>query len=175
MKKVITILILSLTVSAQLWANNIAVFNIQDVVDSIDEGKKAKSAMETSMSDAQKKQKEFTELQTKFGKLQEEFGKMRLAWDKKVLEQKQNALIAMQKDLQSKAVELQKLDNELRKKELQYQAVIGKKIQEVIKKIASTGSYDLILEKLESGVHFSKPKMDITDLVIKEYNKVHKK
>ncbi len=177
MKKVnqfLSVLVLTLCVSSTAWAK-IAVYSAQKVVDTIEEGKKARAKMETAMNELSGLEKNLKDLESDMIAKQEEFGKMRLAWDKKVLEQKQNAIINAQKNMQGEFTEYQKKRAQVEKQELEFRADIGKKIQEVIKKIATTGSYDLILEELEGGVHYVKPSMNITDLVIKEYNKVHKK
>lgn len=177
MKKVnqiLSVLIVSVCISSVAWAK-IAVYSAQKVVDTIEEGKKARAKMETVMTELSSLEKNLKNMENDMIAKQEEFGKMRLAWDKKVLEQKQNAIINSQKNMQTKFAEYQKKRAQVENQELEFRAEIGKKIQEVIKKIATTGSYELILEELEGGVHYVKPSMNITDLVIKEYNKVHKK
>ncbi|HLG21105.1 MAG TPA: OmpH family outer membrane protein [Bdellovibrionota bacterium] len=147
----------------------VGVVNIQDVLDAVEEGKKAKAKMEGEIA---KKKKDLDDRQAEYKKLDEGLEKQKLLLSPSALSEKQ-------KELEAKKMEIQKLymssQTEMQKLEGQLMADILKKIRSVVAKIAQQNSYDLVVEKSEGGLLYYKDGYDITKLVVDEYNKAYKK
>ena len=147
----------------------VGVVNVQEVLDTIDEGKKAKSKMEAEIG---KKKKDLEDRQAEYKRLDESLEKQKLLLSPSVLSEKQ-------KELELKKGEIQKLylasQADMQKLEGQLMADILKKIRSVVSKIAQQSSYDLVVEKSESGLLYYKDGFEITKLVVEEYNKAYKK
>ena len=122
--------------------------------------------------------------------------KLKSLFDKKQkeLDKRQNELLELKKQLenppammtdakkkamvgeyQKGLLELQNafLENqqELAKREAEYMKPILKDLEAVLAKIAETGNYDLIINRSQYGVLFTKPAHDITDTVLKALDK----
>jgi outer membrane protein len=168
MKKYISIfaLFITATVSAAHADTKIAVFDAQQVLDSIDEGKKAVSALEKEALDRKK------DIETK-GK---EIEKMHSDLESQKLVLSKEAYDKKDKEFQAKAIEFQKLQydaqKDMQKRELSMTGEIFKKINTVIQKLGKDGNYDFILEKNQGAVTYFKSG-DITPQVITEYNKAY--
>ena len=150
-------------------AMKVGVFDIQTVVDAIDDGKKARSDIEKAVS---KKRNTLKKRETEFKKLQGDLEKQRLVLSAKALEQKKAELDAKKMQLQKAAMDAQM---EMQKLELELRGKITKKIQAVAEKIGRQGKYTLILEKQEAGIIFLNNTIDVTSKIIAEYNKAYKK
>lgn len=144
----------------------IGVFDAQEVLDSIDEGKKAVSALEKEAMDRKKT------IETK-GKALE---KAKTDLDAQKLVLSKDAFEKKQQDLNNQYIEFQKLQYEaqkdMQKRELTMTGEIFKKINTVIQKLGKDGSYDFILEKNQGAVTYFKSG-DLTQQVITEYNKTY--
>lgn len=167
MKKIfVFLMIATFAFSAYAADTKIAVFDAQEVLDSIDEGKKAVSSLEKEALDRKK------QIETK-GK---ELEKMNADLEAQKLVLSKDAFEKKQKDFQAKAIEFQKLQYEaqkdMQKREMSMTGEIFKKINAVIQKLGKDGNYDFILEKNQGAVTYFKSG-DITAQVIAEYNKTY--
>lgn len=147
----------------------VGVVDIQEVVDSIDDGKKAKAEFEKVLLDRKK------DLETKekdFKKQAEGLEKQKLvlsapAFEEKRrdLEEKRNALLQEQMNAQM----------DMQKKELDLKGKLFSKVRAVVEKVGKDGQYTLVLEKAEGGVFYFASPLDLTKKVIEEYNKAYLK
>lgn len=147
----------------------IAVFDIQDVVDAIEDGKKAKAEMEQAVSI---KRNAIDAKSKVFNKLKTEFETQRLTLTGKTLESKSMELATRQAELEKMSMEAQM---EMQKLELDLRGKITKKIKAVVEKIGREGKYTMIMEKQEGGIAFVENTLDVTQKVISEYNVAYKK
>jgi len=147
----------------------VGVVNVQEILDSVEEGKKARAQMEGEIL---KKKKDLEDRQKEYKKLDDAYEKQKLVLAPQALGEKQ-------KELETKKAELQKLylasQGDIQKLELQLSGDIIKRIRSVIAKIGQEGGYDLVLEKNEGGLFYYKDTYDITKKVIEEYNRSYKK
>lgn len=78
-------------------------------------------------------------------------------------------------ELQQEMAELQQLyvemQRDLAQKEGEATQKIFKKMEGILRAIATEKGYDLILEKSESSVLYAKDSMDLTNELIKRYDK----
>jgi len=146
----------------------LAVVNVQEVLDTIEEGKKAKGQMEKAVTD---RKKELESRQKDFQKLQDDFDKQKLVLSPSALSEKQRDLENKRNDLQKFYITAQQ---DMQQKEMELTGGILKKIRAVVSKIGQEGGYTFIWEKAEGGVIYYKDAFDITKQVIDQYNKVYK-
>ncbi len=166
MKILLTIVSLVLMTSVA-FANEfkIAVVDLQKALQTVDAGKKAKANLE----------KEFNE-------------------KKKVLETEENAIKKMTEDFKKQSLVLSedakaKKQNEIQERVMKYRELFGKsqmeiqgrereltdpiiqKLKGVVEEMGNKKGYTMIVEKNENAILFSSAKEDLTEEVIKEFNK----
>ena len=119
----------------------------------------------------EKKQKQLDKLQTELKQRKEDFDK-RKAMMKADIRRKE------EEELQRRLIELQqtyaKLQQELIEREGTLTQDIFKKTRKIIQRIGDRDQYTMILDS-GSGVLYSKAHMDLTDIVVKEYNTLYAK
>ena len=167
--KLIKSLILALPlmgfVSSSFGETKIGFIDMQKAIQETKAGKAAKTKLEGEFNKKKAElQKKEAELKEKF----EDFDKKALALSNEVKAKKQQELqIEMQKHQQLVA----KSQMDIQKKERDLTKPIIEKMQKIIAEIAKKEGYTAILEKSEQLVLFAQPNIDLTDRVIKEYNK----
>ncbi len=149
--------------------NRYAIVNVQEVLETVDEGKKAKAQLEKAMLD---RKKELDDKQKEYKKMEENFDKQKLILSPSALADKQKEMDNKKSDLQKYFMSAQQ---DMQKKEMELTGDILKKIRAVVVKIGADAKYDLIWEKNEGGVIYNKDTLDITAKVIDQYNKAYKK
>ncbi len=142
--------------------------DLQKAIQETSTGKKAKKELEKELTT---KREELAKKEANVKKMQEDF------------EKKKNILTEEVK--QAKAAELQQEVMKFRdlfgqsqlnmqKKEQELTRPILEKLQDIIEKIAKEGGYTMILEKSEQSVLWAKKEIDLTDEVVKQYEKTVK-
>ncbi len=166
MKKWSVFMLVAMFVTFARAEVKIGVFDAQQVLDSIEDGKKAVSSLEKEATERKK------QIETK-GKALE---KAKADLDAQKLVLSKDAFEKKQQDLNNQYIEFQKLQydaqKDMQKRELTMTGEIFKKINAVIQKMGKDGSYDFILEKNQGAVTYFKSG-DLTQQVIAEYNKVY--
>lgn len=166
-------LLITMTLSAIPTAKaadmKLGLVNVQEVLDTIDEGRRAKNRLEKAVMD---RKKSLEAQQKEFMRLEESYEKQKLVLAPAALEQKRKQLEMKKGDLQRSLVTAQ---SDMQKKELELTGELLQKIRTVVEKIGRKGGYTLILEKNEGGVVYNKDGYEVTKQVIQEYNKVYKK
>ena len=165
-------LIILITICFQnfAWANfKAAYIDMQTAIQSTSSGKKAKKSLEKEFN----KKKE--QLKKKEGALKKEadaFEKKRMVLSEKMRAETQASIqkkmIEFQQELQTSQMNIQKKERELT-------TPILEKIQKIIKKIAEKKDYSMVFEKNSQAVMWAKANLDITQEVIKEFEKDKKK
>lgn len=134
----------------------------------VEDGKTAKAKLKT----------EFDQKQQKLDKMQTDLKAKKDEFDKRAAMMKPDAKQAKQEELQREYMEVQKvymqLQQELVESEGQITQDIGHKLRGIIEKIGDRDGYQAILN-LGEGVLYSKRHQDMTDDVIREYNKQYGK
>jgi outer membrane protein len=147
----------------------VGIVNVQDVLDTVEEGKKAKSLLEKAVAD---RKKSLDDQQKDYKRLEDAYEKQKLVLSPSALEEKRKELETKRGDLQRALMTAQ---SDMQKKEMELTGDILKKIRQVVEKIGRDGSYALILEKNEGGVIYNKDGFDVTKQVVDEFNKSFKK
>ena len=143
----------------------IGLIDLQRCLKESREGRKAFTVLKKKKDNLQKqldgREKEILELQQALEKQ-----KMMLSMDakedkKKTIDRKTRELKYLLKDLNEEMVRAQEKEKKR----------IFKKLEKVIKQIGSEGNYTLLLEKRAGGVLYFSESIDITDEIIKAYDK----
>ncbi|HAG90393.1 MAG TPA: hypothetical protein DCL41_00890 [Bdellovibrionales bacterium] len=139
-----------------------------DMQKAIQETKAGKAAKKQLEAEFNKKKAELQKKEADLKKKFEDFEKKAMALSNEVKAKKQQELqIEMQKHQQHVA----KSQMEIQKKERDLTKPIIDKMQKIISDLAKKEGYTAILEKSEQLVLFAQPSIDLTDKVVKEYNK----
>lgn len=143
----------------------IAIVDLQKALQSVDEGKKAKSQLEKEFND---KKKQLQAEEESIKKMTEEFKKQSLVLSDDAKGRKQNEIqerLMKYRELFGKS----QFDIQNRERSLT-EPIIGK-LRSIVEELGKNQGYTLILEKNENGVLFSKQQDDLTEEVIKSFNK----
>jgi len=179
MKKLVIVLGLSLGVSlgvstsssVALAADDIKIgtVDMQQALQTVDEGKRAKSQLEKE-SNAKKKELQTEEASIK--KMNEELKKQSLVMSDEA-RSKKNA------ELQERIMKFQEMtmrsQTEIQQKEQELTQPIIVKLRTIISDVAKKKGYVVVLEKNENTVLFSLEKDDLTGEVVGQFNKAQGK
>lgn len=168
MKKLVCILALALSFSA-IAEVKIGVINIQKVITSIGEGK---SVMKTLEKSFKSKQKEIKAEEDAIKKMQQDYQKQSSLLSDKAKANKENEIRQRIAKLQQKTMEYQK---NIQQQEQQLKKPILEKLKPVIDDVSKSKDLAMTFEVSSSPVVYAQTQIDITDEVIKAYDKKHKK
>ncbi len=166
MKRFLFVLVLLFFFTGTAFSLNVSVVDVQKALNECEAGKSAKQILEKTM---QVKKEIIERKKAELEKLRKELSK------KDLKESERSKKEAM---YETKVKELQnfigKAQEEVSAKTSEYQNNILKGLIDTIKKIAEQKKIDLVIEA-HSGIIYFKPTMDLTDEVVKKYNKATQK
>jgi outer membrane protein len=139
--------------------------DLQRALSQVEDGKAAKKRLK---KDFEAKQKKLTEKQNQVKELKQSLEAGAAMMTDQAKRQKAIQLQREMAELQQLYLEMQR---DLAKKEGQATQKIFKKMEKILTQIAKEKGYDLILEKTESSVLYAEDSMDLTDELIKRYDK----
>lgn len=145
-------------------AAKVGFINVQKIVSESKIGKNAKLNVDKLREEKQKDVKKSLE---DINKLKEEIEKKQSKWSAAERQKKADELQQKIKDHKRLVADV---NEEIKKKDRDLVALILKKADEVVKKVAKKGKYTLII-KDPNAVGYLDPGVDITDNVVKELNK----
>lgn len=139
--------------------------DMQKAIQATSTGKTAKAQLE---KDFNKRKKELESMQKDLEQMSKDLEKKAAVLSEDVRSEKQA-------ELQKEMLKYQKAMNqsqlEIQKKERDLTLPILKKLQQVIQEIANEKGYSMVLEKSEQSVLWAKKEIDLTDEVVKKYEK----
>ena len=163
------VLMLAFTFSVVAFAGvKVGVVNIQKVLESVKAGKAGAASLKKSFESKQKKLQSHKEEIEKF---QKSVQKQSSLLSKKALVKRENELRAKIQAFQQKTAQYQK---EIQKQEQNLKSPLIKKLTPIIQSVSKEQGVDLTFERRASAVVFAKKEIDITDAVIKAFDKKHK-
>jgi outer membrane protein len=143
----------------------IAYVDMQKAIQETSTGKKAKKEIE----------KEFNAKKSELQKKEADLKKMDEDLRKKAAALSDEAKSKKMQELQTEAMKFQREVSEsqmgFQKKERDLTQPILEKLQAALEKIAKDGGYTMVLEKSEQSVLWAKKDLDLTDALVKEYEK----
>lgn len=153
--------LLAMTTAASAADLKVGVIDVEYVIQKSKAGQGAKAKLKKLFD---KKQKELDEKQKDLLEIKQQLeNPSAMMTDKKkkeLLNTYQKGLLELQNSFLENQQELQKKEAELMKPILQ-------KLEKVLTKMAEDESYDLIMNRSQNGVLFTKPAHDITEKVLK--------
>ncbi len=142
----------------------IATVNFQQALNEVEQGKKAKAAL----------QAEFDAKQKKLAMQQDELKKMQDEVQKQGSVLSQDALAQKQKDFQAKLMDMQKnmasYRDDLVQKEGKMTAEILQNMKTLVSEVAQKEGYTLVVESSQDAILYAKTKDDLTQKMIGMYN-----
>lgn len=174
MKKIVSAfvilgLVLGFTVSESKAAEQkIAIVTLQEALNNVNQGKSAKEKLQ---KDFKKKQAEIEKEKQDLQKQAESLQKQGSVLSADARQQKAQELQKQFMELQNKAANYER---ELKMAEAESANQIIEKLGEIVEEIAKKEGYTLVIENSQRTVLFSSTATDITEEVIKVYNKKNK-
>lgn len=142
-----------------------AYIDMQKAIQATNEGKRAKGTLETEFN---KRKKDLEKKESDLKKMSEDL-------NKKAGVMSDEARNKRQQELQEEMIKYRELVGksqvEIQKKERDLTIPIVQKIRGLVEGIAKKEGYAMVFEKSEQSVLWAKPELDLTERVIKEYNK----
>ena len=158
-----------LTLSFSSFAFNVGKVDIQQVLLTIKEGKSVRDKLKKEF---EKKKKVLDKEQGKIKKMQEDFQKQSLVMSEKAKLEKekkiQELIIKLQQQSMGYQKEIQEMENKMKKPILD-------RVRAVINAVSKKKNVDVTFEASTAPVVYAKNEIDITDVVIKSYDKKHSK
>ncbi len=166
MKKLLMALCLLLTSNA--FALKMGKVDVQKILVTV---KESASIREKLKKEFDKKQKEIRDEEQKIVKEQEDFKKKAALLNDKKKAEKAQELQQRVMTLQNK---MRKYQSEMQKMENKFKAPVLKKINEIVGVVSKKKGFDFTYEASTTPFLYAKSVTDITDEVIKEYDKKNK-
>ena len=157
----------ALTLSSSLAFADVKIgyVDMQRAIQETPAGKKAKKELEESFN---KKKKELEKFEADIKKKGEEFEKRSMAMNEDARGKKQNEIQGEMRKYQEMAAKSQM---EIQKQERDLTQPIVTKLRSNLDAIANKEDFTMVLEKNENGVMFAKKEIDLTERLIKEFDK----
>lgn len=144
----------------------IGVVNLQEALNSVDEGKNAKTQLKNEF---ESKQKVISEREEEIRKLQADFQKQQSVMSEEQRGQRQEEIARKAQDLQSTYLTLQK---ELQDRERDVTRGIFEKMSAIVREIATADGFSMIVDA--QAVMYAEPAVDVTNELVRKYNARHK-
>ncbi|MFT5685560.1 MAG: outer membrane protein [Myxococcota bacterium] len=155
----------ALTFSAPAIAGGIAVVDFQEAINQVSEGETARAQIDALY---QQKQAAIANLEAQIQTKMDEYEKQRLILSDAARAAKEQELMQLQQTYQQAGMQA---ESEMQELYTQKMEALITKMRGISEQIGSERSYDLILEKTESGVVFTGVAVtDITGELIKRYD-----
>ncbi len=139
--------------------------NLQKALNESQHGKEAKAKFS---EEVKKRQEEIASNEEKLKEFKDDLQKKAMILKKETLNEKEA-------EFRKKAEDFQKFflqsDEEMKMKEAQLTRTILKGLEVVVRDIATKNGYTFIFEKMESGILYGPEADDLTDEVVKKYDK----
>ncbi len=168
MKTILALLIFTFTIPA-MASITVGIVNIQKIITTIKEGKVVHTTLEKSFNS---KKKLIKAEEDKIRKMQEQFKKQDAVLSNKA-KAKKSAEIA--KKIQEVRAQMEKYQQEIRKQEGELKKPLLEKLKPVIDEVSKKEKVALTFEITASPIVYAENKIDLTDKVIKAYDKKYSK
>jgi len=160
--------LMALALPARAAEIKIGYANLQRALNECDAGVKAK---ETLKDEAKKLEDQLNVKQEELKKMREEIDKKSNVWNKETKDQKENEFRAKSQDFQKQYVQY---GDDLNKKKQDTEAKIIDDLRDIVEEIAKKKGYTYVFERSVGGLLYAPAQDDLTDEVIKAYNKQYR-
>lgn len=166
MKLILSVMLLTFSVSS-IAATVVGLVDIQKVITTIKEGKNVQKTLEKSFND---KKAVLKKDEDKIKKAQEDYKKQSMVLAEAARATKEREMQEMMMKLQNRTMEFQR---EIQKMEQDMKKPILDKLRPIIDEVSSANEVDMTFELSAAPIVYAKTKKDITEDVIKAYDKKH--
>jgi outer membrane protein len=166
MKIILGLMLLTFSASS-FSAVLVGLVDIQKIITTIKEGKNVQKTLEKSFNDKKVVLKKDEE---KIKKAQEDLKKQSMVLAQAALANKEREMQEMMMGLQNKTMEFQR---EIQKMEQDLKKPILDKLRPIIDEVSAANEVDMTFELSAAPIVYAKAKKDITEDVIKAYDKKH--
>lgn len=160
----LTLVLLSIGAAAHADVK-IGFVDMQKAIQETKAGKKAKKELEDEFN---KKKKELEKREADIKKMGEDFEKRSMAMNEDARMKKQGEIQGEMRKYQEIATKAQM---DIQKRERDLTQPIVTKLRGILEDIAKKEDFTVILERSENSVMWAKKEIDLTDRIIKEYDK----
>lgn len=164
MKLLIAVLALTLSASA-FSAVNIGKVDIQKVLITVNQGVAVRDQLKKSFEE---KQKILKEEEDKIKKLQDDYSKKASVLNDKEKGKKEREIQEKIMGIQQKTAGFQK---EIQEMEQKLKTPILEKVKQIVDDVSKSGDFDFVYEAATAPILFAKSEKDLTDEVVKAFNK----
>lgn len=164
----VALLASSLLVSSQAFALVLGKVDVQKVLISVDQGKKVRDQLKKEFDT---KQNEIKKEEDKIRKMQKDFEKQSAVMNDKARGKKQKEIQDQIMGLQQKSMDYQKTIQDM---ENNLKRPILENIKKIVEEVSKDSNVDVTFEVSTAPVIYAKEEKDLTDEVIKSYNKKYK-
>jgi outer membrane protein len=161
----LSLLVLSLVFASPAFAVLVGKVDIQKVLITVDQGQKVRDKLKKIYED---KKKVIDTEQNKIKKMKEDFDKQSLVMNEKAKQEKERKIQEQIVELQQKSLAYQK---EMQDMENNLKMPILENIRVAIDEVSKGAGVDMTFESSTAPVVYAKSEKDLTDDVIKLYNK----
>lgn len=164
MKALITVLALVMTSSA-FSATSVGKVDVQKVLISVNQGVAVRDQLKKSFDEKQKILKDEEE---KIKKLQDDYGKKASVINDKEKAKKEREIQEKIMSIQQKTATFQK---EIQDMEQKLKTPILERVKSVVDEVSKAADVDLVYEAATAPILYARTEKDLTDEVVKAYNK----
>lgn len=165
MKSVLSILLVSLLSLAVHAESKVGYVDVQKAIQATAAGKKAKESLDAEYN---KRKKDLDKKKADIEKMGQDLEKKRAVLSEEVMGKKsaelQEEMMKFQKQVAENQLEIQKKEKEL------VEPILNK-MKTLIEKVATEKQYSLVIEKQGQNVLYAQKDADLTDDVVKAYEK----
>lgn len=156
--------LVGLGTAANDTAITIAVVDLNQALNSTDEGKAAREELARKQREAEGKVQPRIE---RYKELQEELKSKKFVLSEEALYQRQLDLVELRNEIES---EMKELEGKLKVDEERLVGPLRKKMIDVVQNIGRDQGFTLVIERAAPGLLYSREALDITDSVIEKFN-----
>jgi outer membrane protein len=142
----------------------IGIVDIDQVINSAEEGKAARQELERKQREAQA---EIEPMYERYREQEEDLKQKRFVLSEEALFQKQLDLAEMRSQIQNKGKEL---EDQLKLDQARIEGPIKRKLAEIIQETGKSAGFTLILQRGGAGMLYAREALDITDMIVEKYN-----
>lgn len=165
MNRLLVLTAVCFSVSFAFAEVKVGYIDMQKAIQSTNAGKKAKKDLETEFN---KRKSELEKKENDLKKMGEDLKRKQSVLSEEVFNRKQGE---MQQEILQYREMVNKSQMDIQKKERDLTSPIVNKLKTVIDKVAKDEGYTVVLEKSDQSVIWAKSDLDITDKVVKEFEK----
>ncbi len=143
----------------------VGVVDIDQAISSTDEGKAAREEFARKQREAETRVQPLLE---RYRQMEQEFKSKKFVLSEEALFQKQLDLVEIRNQIQSR---LKEIEGQLEVDRKRLEGPLSAKLVEMVEEVGRTEGYTIILRRGAPSILYTREALDITDLVIRNYNK----